>query len=550
MQHALRPYASAGVAIVGASIIAITPVAAPLPELQTQPVRLVDAWSELVSNTTANLDAIVGHASSSDLTQLFDQFVTNPFGVIEAFANFDPTVTTELGTLPATISVELPPGLELAIAGFGATGATLTTLETVAQQLQTDPSLTNLSEGLATVLNAYLNGASDISLLDGAITIPLYNGLLAPEISGHFDINLVNLIDALGLGGTNVDLSSLLGQLGNISLSSLLTELGISGDKLGDLLAHLTTPITSLGGVLDLLGLDKLTLPSLDLTSILHGLGLDTSVDLNSLTLSDVLSDFGINSPLADLSNLSLSSILESFGVVLPSGATLGATTLTSLLGDLGLGNLGLGDLLQNVANSGVLGSTTTALLDTLLLGSKSLLNDVSLGTLVSGLTLGNGGSLSLDTLLGDLGINLPSSADLANIDISDVLTSLGVHLPGNLDLGTLLGELGFASGTGPLTLGDLLGDLSTVANPLLDLNVTGLLDNLTLGGLVNDLGLGNLELDLNNLIGDLPSLNLGNLLGDLGLADLASVSVGHLGGFDTLLVDVIPQQILTALGM
>ena len=130
-----------------------------------RPVKLVDAWSDLVSTTTANLDSIVSNASSSDITQLFNELVTNPFGVIQAFANFDPTVTTDLTSLPATISVELPPGLELAIAGLGATGATFTALETVAQQLQTDPSFTNLSEGLATVLNAYLNGADNISLL-------------------------------------------------------------------------------------------------------------------------------------------------------------------------------------------------------------------------------------------------------------------------------------------------------------------------------------------------------------------------------------------------
>ena len=221
--------------------------------------------------------------------------------------------------------------------------------------------------------------------------------------------------------------------LGDLNLGTLFSDLTLDGSPLSDLglgtlLAGLTDPITTLGGLLDGLGLSGLDLPSLTLTNILSGLGLDTNVDLSTLTLSDVLSDFGINSPLSDLSGLSLSSILSSFGVDLPTGATLGATTLTSLLGDLGLGSLGLGDLLQNVADSGVLGSTTTALLDTLLLASKSLLNDVSLGTLLSGLTLGDGGSLSLDTLLGDLGINLPSSADLANIDISDVLTSLGMH--------------------------------------------------------------------------------------------------------------------------
>ena len=315
MQQALRPYATAGIALVGASMIAVTPMVVPPPATQARSVQLVDAWSDLVTNTTANLDSIISNASSSDITQLFNELVTNPFGVIEGLANFDPTVTTDLTSIPATISVELPPGLELAIAGLGATGATFTTLETVAQQLQTDPSLTNLSEGLATVLNAYLNGTDNISLLDGAITIPLYNGLLAPETSANIDINLPDLINALGLGNTpltDLDLSSLLSQLGlgDLTLGSLFSDLGLSDQGLGTVLAGLTDPITTLGGLLNLLGLDGLDLPSLSLTNILSGLGLDTNVDLNSLTLDSVLSDFGLN-PNVDLG---LDTLLTNLG--------------------------------------------------------------------------------------------------------------------------------------------------------------------------------------------------------------------------------------------
>jgi hypothetical protein len=35
-------------------------------------------------------------------------------------------------------------------------------------------------EGIATVVNGYLNGQDTISLLNGTITIPLWNGILAP----------------------------------------------------------------------------------------------------------------------------------------------------------------------------------------------------------------------------------------------------------------------------------------------------------------------------------------------------------------------------------
>ena len=293
MQEALRPYATAGIALVGASMIAVSPLAVPPPAAQVRSVQLVDAWSDLVTNTTANLDSIVSNASSSDITQLFNELVTNPFGVIEALANFDPTVTTDLTSLPATISVELPPGLELAIAGLGATGATFTTLETVAQQLQTDPSLTNLSEGLATVLNAYLNGTDDISLLGGAITIPLYNGLLAPETSANIDINLPDLINALGLGNTpltDLDLSNLLSQigLGDLNLGTLFDDLKLDGSPLSGLGLGTLLGDPTLGGLLNDLGLggltslDGLNLGSFSLTSLLSDLGLST--DLGQVT--------------------------------------------------------------------------------------------------------------------------------------------------------------------------------------------------------------------------------------------------------------------------
>ena len=182
MQHALRPYATAGVALVGASIIAVTPMAVPPPSVQMRQVQLVDAWSTLVTDTTANLDNIVSNADSSDISQVFSALLTNPLGVISALTNLDPTVTTTAG-LPLTVGVELPPGLELAIAQLGAEGATLDAINGVVGQLASDPSnaLNILYEGTATILNAGLNGADNVSLLGGIIDIPAFNGILAPE---------------------------------------------------------------------------------------------------------------------------------------------------------------------------------------------------------------------------------------------------------------------------------------------------------------------------------------------------------------------------------
>jgi hypothetical protein len=560
MQNSLRPYATAGVAIVGASIIAITPVAAPPIGVQARSVKLVDAWSDLISNTTANLDSIISNANTSDISQVFSDLLTNPYGVIAAFANVDPTVTTDLTSLPGTISVELPPGLELAIAGLGSSGATLTALESVAQQLESDPSFTNLYEGVATVLNAYLNGQDNISLLDGAITIPLYNGILAPETSLDVNINLTSLIDALGLGNTpltDLDLSSLLSQigLGDLNLGTLFGDLGLSTKGLGDLLGDPT-----LGALLNDLGLGGLTsadglgLGSFSLTDLLTDLGLNSS--LGNVTLTQVLDALGLNT---DVGSLSLTGLISD----LFSGLDVGKVGLGTLLGDLNLISPLAADL--NSVLSTLLGPEQTLINDALALippintlSIDNLVSTTGLTTALNDLTLGSGNStdsLLLTDLLNDLGLGSTATGDLGTI--TTFLGDLGITLPSTtnpLTISSLITEVlnqldVNIPATGDITLASLLTDLGGLTNSILDTNVGGLLNSLNLGDLLGDLGLSSLPLNLSDL-GDLSNLTLGDLLGDLGLGDLASVSVAPLGGFDTLLADVVPQQILAALGM
>jgi hypothetical protein len=408
----------------------------------------------------------------------------------------------------------LPPGLELAIAELGATGATFTALNQVAQQLITNPSAG--FEGIATVLNGYLNGQDTISLLNGTITIPLWNGILAPLQPVDVNLSLTNLVDALGLGGlhlTNLDLASLLSQLGlgTLNLGGLFSDLGLSTDGLGTLLANATNPVTTLGGLLSLLGINGLNLGSFGLTSILSDLGLDTNVNLNSLNLDQVLSAFGLNPNVT----IGLGTLLSDLGGTDSALATFLNTGLGTELNSLGLLNGILG----------VLGPIVGPLLN--LTNLESALN----GTVANPITVGD--------LLG---------GGTLNDSLSNILTALGVSgvTPSGLTVGGLLQDLGFSSSTGNLTLGGLLTDLG---NPILGLNITSLLNGLNLGDLLNSLGLSNLPIDLTNL-GDLSGLTLGGLLGDLGLGDLANVSVAPIGGLVTELVDTVPQQILTALGI
>ena len=62
MQQTLRAYGAAGVAIVGASLIAVTPVVAPLPdlpEIQFRAVELTASWDEVLNTASTNLTTLV-----------------------------------------------------------------------------------------------------------------------------------------------------------------------------------------------------------------------------------------------------------------------------------------------------------------------------------------------------------------------------------------------------------------------------------------------------------------------------------------------------------
>ena len=57
-------------------MIAVTPLVAPSPDVQVRPVQLVDAWTTLFTDTTANLDNIASNADASDITQVFSALFT------------------------------------------------------------------------------------------------------------------------------------------------------------------------------------------------------------------------------------------------------------------------------------------------------------------------------------------------------------------------------------------------------------------------------------------------------------------------------------------
>ncbi|MGV0745437.1 hypothetical protein [Mycolicibacterium sp. XJ870] len=96
MQAAARPYFAAGIALVGASAIAISPVAPPLPDIEvpavysaaaelTASANPLEAYLALVTNTVTNVQATIG-AELADPAPILLQVIANQISTAESLA--------------------------------------------------------------------------------------------------------------------------------------------------------------------------------------------------------------------------------------------------------------------------------------------------------------------------------------------------------------------------------------------------------------------------------------------------------------------------------
>lgn len=544
MQEPLsRSCVTAGIALVGAGIVTVAPVAVPPPASAGSPyVALTTSYGDLFSNTWDNIERISANADWSAISQLFAAVFSNPVGVIGAASNFTLGVDTDTASLPATLSVQLSPGLELLIAGLASHAATLDALFGVVDDLG-DPStaFTALFNAPATLLDAHLNGQHNLSLLGGIVSIPVFNGVLAPEQNLEIDLDLSRLLEMLGLGTpdlSNLNLDGVIDQirLGTLTVGGLLSGLGFSEEGVGDLLT-LATNVSTLGDLLDFLSLGDLGLSRYSLTALLGELGpdtdfyrdLDLDLPLGNFGLVDVLSAFGIDAQIP----VGLGQVLVGLG-----DGNLAGEHLGSLLSDVGL----LSQLLS------WLNATAADLFDPIpLLGPllTDLVSDLvgadDLEALLNTFTVGD--------LLGDLRID---------DTVGSLLGSVGNALMfvGNLTIGGVLEDLGFTDSIGDLTLRDVLNGLGgalggVLTDGPLGLDLTWLLNGFDVGDLVSFLGLDGLSLNLGDLVGDWVNPYLADLLEGFvqGQVSLAGATVGSFGGTFTELFVSMPQQLLAMLG-
>jgi len=307
----------------------------------------------------------------------------------------------------------------------------------------------------------------------------------------------------LGLGTAdlgNIDLDGVIEQvrLGTLTMGGLLSGLGFSDEGLGDLL-KLATNVSTLGDLLDFLGLGDLGLSRYSLTALLGDLGpatdfyrnLDLDLELGNFRFADVLSAFGINAEIP----LGLGQLLVGLG-----DGNLAGEHLGSLLSDVGL--------LTQVL--GWLNATAADLLDPIPLVGP-LLTDLVSGLLGADGLEGLLNNFTVGDLLGDLRIDETVSSLLGTV--GGALLSLG-----NVTIGGILEDFGFADSIGDLTLRDVLGGLGgalggVLTDGPLGLDLTWLLNGLDLGDLVGFLGLDDLSLNLGDLVGDWVNPYLADLL-------------------------------------
>src|SRR6202167_5159148 len=323
MQRNVRPWVTTGVVLVGASLIAVTPVTTPSPNVKHRSVRLVDYdeydASQLASATEANwqgLESILG--SSNWLT---DPDISQ--GLSTLFTDLS-TGTSNPVTDPISLLTE---GALLLTSSGDASNAASTALTAVTDNVESalssgdySTALTDLEDGPSTVLYAFLNGypetvgsgliSPDLGLLtntaDGAATgqidaLQQLGNSLADELSavGGGSVTTTPTLIEPGSLDVSVNVSTILNDLAPsgtlslpVSLDSLLSDAAPSGT--------LSLPVTIDQVLGDALGNGgSISVPSISVDTIVADLG-DPSYTINlgiakeTISLQAFVNDLGI----------------------------------------------------------------------------------------------------------------------------------------------------------------------------------------------------------------------------------------------------------------
>jgi len=224
MEQALRPYAIAGVGLLGASLIAVIPVVKlpALPEIQTSAVQLTaeaDAFAVLVN--ALDPDAFTGGISATPTDALGDLAVSLD-SLIDSLGTPYITAADNLATdlLPLLDITSLFSGITSSLDSL-LTGLTnLPDLSTLLSELGNLPTATDIANAVVSALTGADGALTTITSDLTSISTDLTN------LPGTLTTDLVG-----ALTGTGDSLTTITTDLGSIS-----SELGLIGTALNDLL--------------------------------------------------------------------------------------------------------------------------------------------------------------------------------------------------------------------------------------------------------------------------------------------------------------------------
>ncbi|MGC2345213.1 MAG: hypothetical protein WA630_14740, partial [Mycobacterium sp.] len=448
MQRDLRPWVTTGVVLVGAGLIAVTPAATPLRDVQHRQVRLVDYdeydASQLASATEANWQGLESILGSSNWTT--DPDISQ--GLSTLFSDLS-TGTSNPVTNPIDLLTE---GALLLTSSGDASNAASTALTAVTDNVESalssgdySTALTDVEDSGTTVLYAFLNGypetvgsngliSPEFGLLtntaDGAATgqidaLAQLSNTIADEVSAVGGGNLTTtptLIDP-GTLELSVNVSTILNDLAPsgtltlpISLDSLLSDAAPSGtlslpvsvdDLLGDVAPSggLTLPF-SLDSLLDGAAPDGTVSLPISLDGLLSDAASDGNITV-PVTIDQVLGDALGNGGSISVPSISVDTIVADLGdpsYTINLGIAKETISLQAFINDLGIGN-------ETITPPSIPDSTVLSDLESVLGSSGNQDITVSVSSLES--LLGSAGSSDITIPLSELESALPSTLTL-----------------------------------------------------------------------------------------------------------------------------------------
>jgi hypothetical protein len=349
VQQALRPYATVGVALVGAGLIAITPMAPRLPDTYTvQDIKLVSGEDAASDLSTPWIDQF--NTASDNSTTLLNTFYDAPYiGLQQPIANLSGflqgffesptsgTVTDVMGQMQDNLAAVLTGfGLQNATTGLNSTTATVL-LHTLASDhgelFSQVPGYIPAGEQaeIIPIINFLASPASGILMGDLGPFISPFVALIN-SIGAGDDLN-TTLADMYGafFNGADLDLNSLTPLINGLDLFPQGMEMTSLDFAFGGLLTPGDTTAGIGGSLFNSVGLFFSGVPSIDTLGMTsHAVGPIGAWEEWGQTIASLLGWDGSGSPLSDVT---LPVIPTDFfdGSTIPAAAT----DLSSLWQDL-----------------------------------------------------------------------------------------------------------------------------------------------------------------------------------------------------------------------